>query len=315
MSTFLDENALTLLPRGVKPFLKWAGGKGQLLDDLVTRYPQGFGTNRLNKYVEPFVGGGAVFFYNAGKYRLSQSLLVDINEELISTYVALREEVERVITLLAAMEKKYLTLTLTEQEEYYYRIRSEFNEGHRSTSASTPKPDIGKRSALLIFLNRTCFNGLFRVNGKGHFNVPFGRYKNPTICAADNLRLVSRALQDVVVQVGDFSTIEPFVDEKTFVYFDPPYRPLTKTSNFTSYSKDSFGDPEQLRLATFFRKLHDKGAKLMLSNSDPRSVNPDDDFFEKAYSGFNIGRVLANRMINSKADGRGQISELLITNY
>ena len=166
-----------------------------------------------------------------------------------------------------------------------------------------------------IFLNKTCFNGLFRVNSKGGFNVPFGDYVNPKICHEENLRSVSKILQNTTILRGDFTESRNFIDSNTFVYFDPPYRPLNKTSNFTSYSKFEFTDDEQLKLATFFNEMSQKDVKMLLSNSDPKNEEPDDDFFENAYQTFNINRVLASRAINSKAEKRGKINEIIVTNY
>lgn len=169
------------------------------------------------------------------------------------------------------------------------------------------------RAALFIYLNKTCFNGLYRVNSKGLYNVPIGSYKNPKICDVDTLKKASKLLQRVTILTGDYASIENVVDEKTLVYFDPPYRPLTKTAAFTSYIAEDFNDEEQIRLAEFIKSLNT--AKIMASNSDPKNVDENDEFFDDLYAGFNINRVPANRAINSKGKGRGKINEILITNY
>jgi DNA adenine methylase len=167
----------------------------------------------------------------------------------------------------------------------------------------------------MIYLNRTCYNGLYRLNSVGVINVPFGRYANPRLLDEKNLCAVSRLLQGVSITCGDFTVIEPQVDAATFVYFDPPYRPISKTAHFTSYSQHNFDDAEQARLANFFRHLDGQGARLMLSNSDPHHLDPEDDFFERAYAGYRIERVQAGRNINSQSQKRGPISELVILNY
>ncbi|NJN44832.1 MAG: Dam family site-specific DNA-(adenine-N6)-methyltransferase, partial [Anaerolineae bacterium] len=196
-------------------------------------------------------------------------------------------------------------------------VRRDFNASRSAVDFQTQKPDLAavKRTAQLIFLNKTCYNGLFRVNSKGEFNVPHGSYKNPTICDVENLNAVAEILQRTTILCGDFEISQKFIHSKSFVYFDPPYRPLNKTSNFTAYDVKPFDDMEQERLANFYRLLDKTGAKLMLSNSDPHNQDKKDDFFDHLYDGFKIHRVKASRMINSKSEGRGQITELLITNY
>jgi DNA adenine methylase len=209
---------------------------------------------------------------------------------------------------LREFEDKFLPLEDDQRKEMFLGIRKEYNEEKFSS------PGI-RTSAKLIFLNRTCFNGLYRVNKRGLFNVPFGRYKNPRICNEKNLRQVAEILQTADVLCGDFTESEKYINQKSFVYFDPPYRPLNRTAYFTSYSKDSFTEEDQLELAEFCKKVNSKGAKFLLSNSDPKNEDPADHFFEDHYKQFTIERVQANRAINCNASGRGQINELLITNY
>lgn len=306
---------MQLLATKAKPFLKWAGGKAQLVDQITKHFPIELRTGLIHKYAEPFVGGGALFFRIAQTYDIDEFLIADVNEELILAYQTIKKDVSSLIDLLKWMQTKYHRLSPNRQKEYFYSIRFEFNEKRLHINYQRFQESWIERTAQIIFLNRTCFNGLFRVNSKGEFNVPFGCYKNPLICAEDNLRQVSELLQRTQIQLGDFTICEPFVTSDTFVYFDPPYRPISKTANFTSYSRYDFDDIAQLRLASFYRLLDEKGAKLMLSNSDPKNENPNDQFFEEAYKGFHIERVRANRMINCNADKRGAISELLIMNY
>lgn len=298
-----------------KPFLKWAGGKTQLVDQIAKYLPFELRAGLIHKYAEPFIGGGALFFHIAQAYEIEHFLIADVNEELILAYRTLKIDVEGVIDILNAMEQKYHLLSPSRQKEYFYSVRFQFNEKRPDINYQRFDKTWLERTAEIIFLNRTCFNGLFRVNSKGEFNVPFGRYKNPMICSENNLREVSQILQRTEIQLGDFTNCESFTTPDTFVYFDPPYRPISKTANFTSYSRFDFDDVAQLRLASFYRVLDKKGSKLMLSNSDPKNENPQDDFFDEAYKHFHIQRVKANRMINCNADKRGAINELLIMNY
>ncbi|MHC4394401.1 MAG: DNA adenine methylase [Planctomycetota bacterium] len=285
-----------------KPFLKWAGGKGQLIRDIEARLPSGLKTGEIDAYVEPFVGGGAVFFYIAQKYTsIKHFYLFDINEDLVNCYNAVKNIVESIIEELKTLEDQFLTRDKPARKDFYYYLRNQFNSD--------------KDPAKLIFLNKTCYNGLYRVNKKGGFNVPFGDYKKPTICNESNLRAVSHILQKTEIICSSFENGDPYITETTFVYFDPPYRPLSPTASFTSYSKDSFLEQDQIKLAEFCRHIDAKSAKFLLSNSDPKNKNSDDHFFEDHYKGFNIEIIQANRAINCKPTGRGQINELLITNY
>ena len=294
-----------------KPFLKWAGGKGQLINDIETHLPDEVRTGQITKYVEPFVGGGAVFFYIAQKYtKIQHFYLLDINDDLVNCYKAVKEDVEELIAYLTELQENYLQLDEGDRKEFYLDMRVQFND-EKQKGFDT------RTAGKLIFLNRTCFNGLYRVNKRGLFNVPFGRYKNPRICNEENLRSVSEILQRADIVCGDFTGSETYIDKNTFVYFDPPYRPLSPTASFTSYSKDSFSEEDQVRLAEFCKQVDKKRAKFLLSNSDPKNEDPTDHFFEDQYEneGFDIERVKAKRAINCKASGRGQINELIITNY
>lgn len=266
------------------PFLKWAGGKSQLLPQFQKFFPRKF-----RRYFEPFLGGGAVFFF------LSPPLafLSDINPDLINTYEVVKQDVEALIALLS---KRFSKMN---NKKDFYRIRDEVDVTRLSKV---------ERAARLIYLNKTCFNGLYRVNRKGKFNVPFGNYKNPTICDAEGLRRASVALSRAKLCVCDFEEAVAPAKRGDFVYFDPPYMPLTPTSSFTSYTKEDFGEEEQRRLARVFRELDKRGALVMLSNSPKPLVI-------ELYRGFHIEFVKANRAINANGNGRGPIDELLVMNF
>ncbi|UCD98770.1 MAG: DNA adenine methylase [Chloroflexota bacterium] len=297
------------------PFLKWAGGKRQLLGQLEGYFPSQLEQGAISRYVEPFVGSGAVFFKIIQSYPIQECLIADVNPELILVYQTIQKDVEGLIEQLADIESYYLGLDAAKRREYYYQTRLNYNDQRRLINFSKFQATWIERSAFMLFLNRTGYNGLFRLNSKGEFNVPFGRYKNPRILDAENLRNVSRLLKLVRIQFGDFEQVAEFIDDKTLVYFDPPYRPLSETAHFTAYSHIRFDDRQQLRLARYYRQLDKQGGFLMLSNSDPHNLNPEDDFFEKAYQGFRIERLQAKRNINRNPEKRGPISELLIMNY
>lgn len=293
----------------VKPFLKWAGGKGQLLKEIEKQYP--FYDNNIKKYVEPFVGGGAVFFDILNKYDLESIYISDTNDDLINAYRTIKYNSLELIELLKIMENEYLDKDKVRRKQYYLEKRQIFNDLKIKKSNEF---NILKAS-YLIFLNRTCFNGLYRVNSKGLFNVPMGSYKNPQICDEKNIIAISNKLKRVEIKCADFKDSEDFIDENTFVYFDPPYRPITKTANFTAYTSNEFNDNNQIELANFVKKIDKKGAKFVLSNSDPKNTDEEDNFFDNLYSEFKIRRVEAKRMINSDSKKRGNVKELLISNF
>lgn len=307
---------MRLTYRIARPFLKWAGGKGQILDQIEKYLPQRVKDRKVKKYIEPFLGGGAVFFYLLSKYEFEEIILNDINEEVMLTYSVVQNNVEQLIELLSEMEKEFLNAAGSMRTEIYYNIRNEFNKEKVVVNYENYSDEWLPHAAKMIFLNRTCFNGLYRQNRKGQFNVPIGSYSNPTICDDENLRAVSAALLDVKLLHKDFEGLTDYIDEDTFVYMDPPYRPLSNTSNFSDYSKVPFNDESQVRLSHWYKVLDSKGAALMLSNSDPTNTNPNDRFFDDLYVGTNIRihRIEAARAINSKASGRGAIRELLIVN-
>lgn len=268
------------LPR---PFLKWAGGKSKLIQQYLTYLPS---KNTYKNYYEPFLGGGAVFFH----IQPANAILTDINAELITTYRCVRDNVKELIYLLKEHESKH-------SRDYYYTVR-----------ANLVKTDLEK-AARLIYLNKTCFNGLYRVNSQGKFNVPLGKYKNPNICPEDLLIAASEALCRAEIKQADFTEVLNYAtNSDDFVYFDPPYYPISKTSYFTSYTNYSFEENQQIQLRDIFCKLSERGVKVMLSNSDC-------EFIRNLYSGFNIQIISAARAINSNAQKRGKINEILVTSY
>lgn len=293
-------------PMQARPFVKWVGGKTQLLDEVRKSLPPDFVTRPHLTYVEPFVGGGAVLFWILQAYpNITRAVINDINEELICTYRVIQGNVEELVAGLARIQEEYLPLSADGRKAYFVEKRALFN---------TKKTAPVETAALFIFLNRTCFNGLYRVNSKGGFNVPHGRYANPRICDSDNLRACSSVLQKVEILCGDFAETGRYAGPDTLYYFDPPYKPITATSSFTSYSRDGFDDGEQIRLRDFCDRISRDGAMFVASNSDPKEVNPDENFLDALYDHFVIKRVSAARMINSDASGRGAISELMISN-
>lgn len=299
MSKILENNA--------KPFLKWAGGKTQILNEIKNYY---IFNSEITKYVEPFIGGGAVLFDILNKYALKDVYISDINADLINAYSCIKYNVEELIINLEEMEREFLKLDIDKRKEYYLLRRDEFNIIKFSSN-----DNIVKKSALMIFLNKTCFNGLYRVNKSNKFNVPFGDYKNPKICDTVNLINISKKIKNVNIVCDDYKKSIDIIDKGTFVYIDPPYRPISLTSSFTSYSKDSFDDKDQIELSEFVNKINKIGAKFLLSNSDPKNYNSEDNFFDDLYSNYNINRIFANRSINSKGNLRNKITELLISNF
>lgn len=291
----------------LKPFVKWVGGKRQLISEL-EKMLLADGEKIFTKYCEPMVGGGALFFNVLSKYDFEQLYISDINSELINAYQVIKNNVDSLIEKLREMQLLFLPMDENGKKLYYYSIRDRFNNTQLCDTSAIEK------AAYFIFLNKTCFNGLYRVNRKGQFNVPMGAYKNPMICDEENLRNINKFLQNVTIVCDDYSLSKHFIDKNTFVYLDPPYRPISETSGFTSYNSDTFDDNEQIRLARFIDEINASGAKIVLSNSDPKNVNPDDTFFDELYKEYQIKRVSATRMINAKADSRGKINELLICN-
>lgn len=289
-----------------KPFLKWAGGKGQLIKDIAVNLPTNM--NEINTFVEPFLGSGAVLFWMLNNYPSIQQIVVnDFNKDLVNTYKAVKSDVINLIEMLRELENKYKSLDFDSQQELFYVIREKYNE--RETIE-----DKTRVASYFIFLNRTCFNGLYRVNSKNSFNVPFGKYSSPTICDEETLKEDNKLLQRVEIRTGDYSSCIDLANENSLYYLDPPYRPLSLTSSFNSYTKCDFNDTQQERLKSFCDEISNRGALFMLSNSDPLSAN-EDPFFDNLYLAYTILRVKAKRNINSKANGRGAINEILVKNY
>jgi len=299
-----------------KPFVKWVGGKGQLLEQFERYYPDELKKGTIDYYVEPFLGGGALYFSILGKYTLKNAYLSDLNRDLVLTYNIIQKKHDALLDFLEQYQRRYDETATDKRYDLFLAFRKHFNEQRFEINYKKLAENWIPRAAQFIFLNKTCFNGLFRLNSKGEFNVPFGKYKTANIFDPDNIKAVSAALQNAEIVQAEYSNCYTKVDSKTFVYFDPPYRPLTQTSSFTTYTGTEWTDKQQIELAAFFQKLDkEKGAKLMLSNSDPTNINLNDTFFEKAYRGYNFFKVSANRPVNCNAAGRGKINELLITNY
>ena len=294
-----------------KPFLKWAGGKGQLLSQLDQHLPKEL-INQKFTYVEPFVGGGAMLFHMLQQYpNIKKAVINDINSYLITAYQVIKDSSNSLIERLTDLEKQYIALESEDARKLFFlKARAVFNEDDL---------DEIDRTKYLIFLNRTWFNGLYRVNAKGKFNVPFGRYTHPTICNTEVIRADSQLMNSVemVILNGDYGqTINYLDDGLNFFYFDPPYRPLNATSSFNSYAKEEFNDNEQRRLRDYCTVLNQHhNIKWMLSNADCSAKNPEDTFFEELYADFNINRVQATRAINANPNKRGKLTELLIKNY
>ena len=276
--------------KNAKPFIKWAGGKQQLLKQLEPFFPKHF-----DNYFEPFLGGGAVFFHLHNTERLvTKVFLADGNAELINTYVVIRDHLDELISLLEVHERQHT-------KDYYYKIRSlDRKEDHNLSKI--------EQASRFLYLNRTCYNGLYRVNSMGQFNVPMGSYKNPKILHKKRLKNASKALQGVLLEVQDFRSVVDRVEAGDFLYFDPPYVPVSKTASFTGYTAGNFNEDDQQVLAQLFETLTAKGCLCMLSNSFTPLIL-------ELYQGYRIETVSANRAINSKANGRGSIQEVVVLNY
>ena len=290
-----------------KPFLKWAGGKTQLINDIKKVLPKEFTKYKFN-YIEPFVGSGAVLFWMLNNFpKIEKAIINDINADLTNTYKVISHSPFELISILNQFQNEYHSLEDNSEikKEYYLEKRENFNSRKFSNT---------EQAAFFIFLNRTCFNGLYRVNKNNFFNVPIGSYKKPTICDAENILAVSESLKKVEILTGDYQQTLDFAERPALFYFDPPYKPLSKTSSFNSYSKDDFNDDEQIRLRDFCKKLDSLNHHWILSNSDLKGKDINDNFFDDLYSDFNIQRVEAKRSINANPDKRGKLTELLITN-
>jgi DNA adenine methylase len=303
-------NDLNSDTKNAKPFLKWAGGKGQLIPAIEMALPTDLIKKKKLTYIEPFIGSGAIMFWFLKQFpNVEKAVINDINTDLTKAYSVIKSNPKELIDALSVLQSYYYKFSLEEKKRnFFLKKREEFNSRHLNDLDST---------VLLIFLNRTCFNGLYRVNSNNQFNVPFGKYDKPKICDAATIMADSAILQKVTILNGDYRETLQYATKETFFYLDPPYKPISKTSSFNSYAKDIFDDKEQKRLKLFCDKLSAQKYKWLLSNSDPKNIDPNDNFFEKLYSGSSIfiNRVKAKRSINSNASKRGEIFELLISNY
>jgi len=291
-----------------KPFLKWAGGKTQLLSSIEKALPKQLAKKNFI-YIEPFVGSGAVLFWMLDNFSgIKKAVINDINYELINTYEIIASKPKELIFILNEFQAEYHAMQNAKEQkkEYYYQKRQHYNSRNA---------EVIIQAALFIFLNKTCFNGLYRVNRANDFNVPMGLYKFPTICDKENILAVSEALKKVEILCGDYEKTLEYAEHNSFFYLDPPYKPLSATSNFNSYAKDEFNDQQQIRLRDFCKELTVHSYKWMLSNADVKEKDFKNNFFDDIYSEFLIDRVKAKRIINSNSAKRGELNELLITNY
>lgn len=291
-----------------KPFVKWVGGKGQLIEQLEALLPADFAERESTTYIEPFVGGGAMLFYMLQTYpNIKEAVINDINPDLTTCYRVVRDHPSELIESLSAIQSEYHALATEEaRKDFFLTQRDRFN---------TKSLDEIDNATLFVFLNRTCFNGLYRVNKAGKFNVPFGKYVAPTICDAATIHADSRLLQKVDIMTGDFEQTFVKIKDHTFFYFDPPYRPLSHTSNFNDYAKEDFNDNAQIRLKNFCDRLDKMGVNFMLSNSDCLAKDKTDRFFDDLFIDYQINRVWASRNVNAVASKRGKLTEIVVGNY
>ena len=291
-----------------RPFIKWVGGKSQLIEQLEAQLPADFDNWEYVTYIEPFVGGGAMLFYMLQRYpNINHAIINDINSDLATCYRTVRDTPEQLISSLKDIEKAYLALETEDgRKDFFMAVRERYNEKNLDPIENTTK---------FFFLNRTCFNGLYRVNKKGLFNVPFGKYANPTICDPETIRKDSELLQRVEILNGDFEATFEYAHGNTFFFFFSPYRPLSDTSSFIDYAKEAFNDDAQIRLKEYCDRIHEAGFRFMLSNSDCKGKNEEDNFFDVLYQAYQIERVWASRNINSNPNKRGKLTEILVHNY
>lgn len=291
-----------------KPFIKWVGGKTKLIEQLDAQLPANFGYWKNVTYIEPFVGGGAMLFYMLQKYpNIQHAIINDINPDLITCYQTVKNSPEELIASLHDIQNAYNAIQTEEaRKKFFLAARDRYNEKNLEPIENT---------TIFFFLNRTCFNGLYRVNKKGQFNVPFGKYTNPQIYDPVTIRKDSELLQRVEILMGDFEATFDYAYDNTFFYFDPPYRPLSDTSSFNDYTKDTFNDDAQIRLKEYCDRINEAGFRFMLSNSDCKGKNEEDNFFDMLYGAYQIKRVWASRSINSNPNKRGKLTEILVHNY
>lgn len=291
-----------------KPFIKWVGGKSQLIEQLTRLMPADFDKWEDATYIEPFVGGGAMLFHVLQTYpNITHAVINDINTDLITCYQIIRENPHKLIATLKKTQQEYYSLTTEEERKaYFLKARDRYNEKNLTPIENAVK---------FIFLNRTCFNGLYRVNKSGLYNVPFGRYANPQICDEVTILKDSELLKRVTILNDDFEKTFEYAKGNTLFYFDPPYRPLSDTSSFNDYTKESFNDNSQIRLKKFCDKVNDSGFRFMLSNSDCKGRDEQDGFFDTLYEDYPIERVWASRSINANPTKRGKLTEIVVRNF
>ncbi len=294
-----------------KPFVKWVGGKSQLIDQLEALLPADFDSWENVTYIEPFVGGGAMLFHMLQKYNnITSAVINDINPDLTTCYKVVRDYPDELVKSLKEIQKEYYSIKSKDEKcQFFLLMREQFNKKNLNYIDNT---------TLFFFLNRTCFNGLYRVNKSGLFNVPFGKYETPTICDPQTIYADSKLLQNVEIITGDYQETLKYANGNSFFYFDPPYRPLSATSNFNDYSKEVFNDIAQRKLKDFCDTIQNSGHRFMLSNSDCSSANPEDTFFEDLYlveDYYNMSRVMASRNVNANGKKRGKITEIVVRNY
>ncbi len=286
-----------------KPFIKWVGGKGQLIEQLEAMLPADFDNWENVTYIEPFVGGGAMLFYMLQTHpNIKSAIINDINEDLTTCYMMVKQSPDALVESLKQIQKEYYSLQNEDaRKQFFLLMRDEFNTKQLNSIDNT---------TLFFFLNRTCFNGLYRVNKAGLFNVPFGRYETPTICDPNTIYADSELLQNVEILTGDYQQTLAYANDNTLFYFDPPYRPLNNTSSFNDYAKEAFNDFAQRRLKEFCDRVEASGYKFMLSNSDCSDM-----FFDDLYAQYIIERVWASRSVNANPQKRGKLTEILVHNY
>jgi DNA adenine methylase len=291
-----------------RPFLKWAGGKSQLIRHIEKSLPDELLKGKIETYSEPYVGSGAVLFWFLKRFHDVRNIVInDLNTDLINAYTVIRDNPDKLVSQLKSLQHRYYELrSESARRDFYMGIRRIYN---------MRGSDLIVNTAYLIFLNRTCYNGLYRVNSRNEFNVPFGRHDKPRICDKEAINADSLILKNVTIINSDFPDTLSHIRGRAFFYFDPPYRPISKSASFNSYASDTFDDSSQKRLAGFCRKLNELGHFWLLSNSDPKNTDPADNFFDELYADFSIRRVEARRAINSDKKKRGRIKELLISNY
>lgn len=297
-----------------KPFIKWPGGKGALIEQLENKLPADFDEYKSVTYIEPFIGGGAMLFHMLQNHlNITHAIINDVNSNLINCYEAVRDVPEYLIDRLKYLENKYHAMNMQEKKNLFMQWRTIYNNPKKPCDMTS----LIEKSALFIALNKTCFNGLYRVNSSGDFNTSFGKNDKACICDAETIRRDSDLLQDVEINCGDYEHVLDDIDDnhEVFFYFDPPYRPLTRTSSFNHYDKNGFDDEEQRRLKIFCDRINGNGYSFMLSNSDGLTNGGTDDFMDRLYSDYRIDRVNAGRCINSDPAKRGKISEILVRNY